>query len=409
MALFLYLQFPALQLDSVLATADNSLPFAVVDAQHQIMQLNAAATEHGIRLGMSLGSAAALCHQLQLLPYQPSLQAELLESVARQLYQHSGDIALDPPDGLYLKLDTMLKLYQGLQRYWQVLQSTLQGLNYRYYYASGKTALAAKCLARQQLNLLSSDEPQLDIALQNSLLSFTELEQDMQQQLQRLGLHRLGQLLALPQAELARRFDHALLSYLGRLRGDFYHALHYIQPQQGFSRSLELLYDISDTAVLSAPLTRLLQQLQQQLQTANALCYQLQLELRFRQRAALTLTVGAAQGEYRVLPWLTLCQLQLEPLQLPEPVVALKLEVVRFYPQQAQSSDLFQPQHNAVSALQLVSLLQARLGRAALSIYPIRPAAKPCRYCLSVRVLRHCHSGRRFYYPARCRCVKQCS
>jgi protein ImuB len=367
MTLFLYLQFPALQLDSVSAAQDHNLPFAVVDAQHRLIQLNAAASRQGITLGMSLGSAAALCHQLQLLPYQPQLQAELLASAAQQLYQHSADIALDPPDGLYLKLNNMLTLYQGLTGYWQVVQSALHGMGYRYYYATGKTALAAKCLARQQLNLLSSDEVQLQQALLNSPLNVTELDQEMQQQLQRLGLHRLEQLLALSQAELARRFDHTLLHYLGRLRGDFYHALEYIQPQQGFSRSLELLYDITDTTVLRAPLNGLLQQLQQQLQTANALCHQLLLQLRFRQRPALTLTVGSAQGEYRAEQWQALCQLQLDRLQLSEPVVALKLEVARFYPQQAQSSDLFQPRPGTMSALQLVSLLQARLGQAAVS------------------------------------------
>lgn len=344
------------------------LPLAVVDEQHRIVQLNSLAEQAGVELNMALGSAAALCHKLQLLPYQPERQLDLLTSVAQQLYQVTADIALDPPDGLYLRLCNMLSLHQGLNGYWQVLKHQLDLLAYGYVYACGTTALAAKCLARQQLNLLTAEPAVLNTALNRSPLRFTELSSQIQQQLQRLGITTLGQLLALSQAELARRFDASLLSYLGRLRGDFYHALQYIQSAAGFSRYVELLYDISNTAVLQRPLQQLLQQLQQQLQQMNAVCHQLQLSLFFRSKAPLQrLCVGSAQGEYRADSWLTLCQLQLQSLQLAEPVSGLKLDVTGFTPQQAQSAELFQPVAGALSPLQLVSVLQARLGKQAVS------------------------------------------
>lgn len=366
MALYLYLQFPALQPDSLGCTAQQ-LPVAVVNDQHCIVQLNPLAGQHGITLNMALGTAAALCHNLQLLPYQAQLQLSILQSVAQQLYQVTADIALDPPDGLYIRLCNMLQLYQGLSGYWQALNNELKLLPYRYYYASGATPFAAKCLARQQLNLLTDKADVIDTALQRSPLSFTALDTDTRQQLQRLGITTLGQLLALSQAELARRFDSNLLSYLGRLRGNFYHALHYIQPAQRFSRYVELLYDILDTAVLHPPLHTLLQQLEQQLLRINGACHQLQLSLLFRAMAPYRLTIGSAHSEYRAANWLKLCQLQLEKLQLTEPVSGLQLEVSDFVPQHSQSDDLFQPVQGAVSALQLVSLLQARLGSTAVS------------------------------------------
>ncbi|HEY0923649.1 DNA polymerase Y family protein [Rheinheimera pacifica] len=362
MALYLYLQFPALQPDSLDCAAVQQLPVAVVNEQHCIVQLNAEAGQRGIALNMALGTAAALCPNLQLLPYQPQLQLNILQSVAQQLYQITADIALDPPDGLYIRLCNMLQLYQGLTGYWQALNQELKLLPYRYYYASGATPFAAKCLARQQLNLLTGEPEALATALNHSPLRFTELDTDSQQQLQRLGINTLGQLLALSQAELARRFDSSLLSYLGRLRGSFYHALHYIKPEHSFSRYVELLYDIIDTAVLSKPLQALLQQLEQQLQRINAACHQLQLSLLFRGMPAHRLSIGSAQGEYRAANWLKLCQLQLDKLKLTEPVSGLQLEVTAFVAQQSQSDDLFQPVPGAVSPLQLVSLLQARLG-----------------------------------------------
>ena len=375
MMLFLYIRFPALQLQSTIgnnpahsSTAEQgTLPFAVVNAQHELIQLNAAAAAKGIKLGMTLGSAAALCHDLQLLPYQHELQQELLANVAQQLYQHSAEIALEAPDGLYLHLSNMLRLYQGLDGYWQNLQAALNKLGYDYDFATGTTALMAKCLARQQLNVISADNAELKKLLEQTPLNATDIDVKQQQQLQRLGLHKLGQLLALSAAELARRFDSTLLSYLGRLRGDFYHALEYVQPAQGFSRSLELLYDISDMAVLYSPLTTLLAQLEHQLLHADALCHQLLLQLNFRQQKPIQLSVNSAQGEYKAASWLQLCQLQLARLKLPEPVVALKLDVARFYPQQAKTAALFDNGQAAMSALQLVSVLQARLGNTAVS------------------------------------------
>ena len=165
MALYLYLQFPALQLDNISIAATSALPLAVVDEQHRIIQLDSLCAERGIKFGMTLGSAAALCHNLQLIPYQHTRQLELLAAVAQQLYQLSPDIALDPPDGLYLRLCQILRLYQGLDGYWQRIQTALSAMPYRYFYATGNTPLAAKCLARQQLNLISSDSEALQAQL----------------------------------------------------------------------------------------------------------------------------------------------------------------------------------------------------------------------------------------------------
>ena len=367
MQLFLYLQFPSLQLDSLTSAFKPGQPLAVVDAKHHIIELNAEAAAQGIALNMSLGSAAALCHQLELVPYNPQQQQEVLQFVAQQLYQYSADIALDPPNGLYLRLNNMLSLYQGLAGYWQVLSAVLNGLAFHYHFATGLTPYAAKCLAKQQRNVLEDDPVLLNKLLQKSPLSSTELSIDLQQQLQRLGLKQLGQLLALSAAELARRFDRALLSYLGRLSGEFYHLLEYIQPEPGFSRAIELMYDIDDTAKLCTPLQSLLMQLEQQLSRANAVCHQLQLQIRFRHRPAQTLSIGSAQGEYRAAKWLRLCQLQLETVRLSEPAVGLKLLVARFFSQQSATSSLFQSSAQTMSSLQLVFLLQARLGHAAVS------------------------------------------
>lgn len=367
MALYLYLQFPSLLPDSLCTNEQQALPVAIVSKQHRIVQLNALAACQGVKLDMGLATAAALCPQLQVLPYQSERQQRILTALAQRLYRHSSDIALDLPDGLFLHLSPVLTLYRGLLSYWQSLEAVLAALPYRYYFACGNTPFAAKLLAKQQFNKVTDQAAELKEAVKRSPLAFSELEAKTQLQLQRLGVQTVGQLMALPDAELARRFDAGLLSYLGRLRGDFYHALSYIQPQPGFSVELELLYDITDTAVLTKTLLNLLQQLQHFLSRHDAVCHQLTLLLCSRSAKPLQLSIHSAQGEYRADDWLKLCQLHLQKVQLKQPVSGLSLQVSQLMPQQVLSSDLFSQQQSAETALQLVSRLQARLGHQGVS------------------------------------------
>lgn len=68
--LWLYLHFPSLQLDSLFSgEKQDEHPLIIVDEKtHKVIQANGLALDSGITLGMGLASAAALNHQLQVLP-----------------------------------------------------------------------------------------------------------------------------------------------------------------------------------------------------------------------------------------------------------------------------------------------------------------------------------------------------
>ena len=80
--LWLYLHFPSLQLDTLFnsnelgSTKDSrEQPIIIVDEKdHRVLQANPAALQSGITLGMGLGSAAALCHNLHVHPYSIELE-----------------------------------------------------------------------------------------------------------------------------------------------------------------------------------------------------------------------------------------------------------------------------------------------------------------------------------------------
>ena len=388
MEFWLYLYFPQLQLDKLLVQHNSSTalsaqgknhhldltaPLAIVGADHQLLQLNSAARQAGLALGMGLASAASLCHQLQLVPHQAEQEQQQLQQLAQLLYQYCGDIALQQDSGLVLKLSPMLALYGGAMQFWQQLQQVLQQAGYQYHFATAQQPLVARLLAQQSWDqfLLQSDKIQQQ--LKALPLQQAQLPDKLQEQLKRLGLTRLGDLLQIPQAELVRRFGVDMLQYLQQLTGAKPALLQFIQPAEHFEQQLELLYEMERSDQLLGPLQHLFGLLQLYLQQRDQLAYQLELCLLQRQEQQQQLQLHSAQGEYQSKEWLKLCELQLERLKLKKPVIQLKLALKRIGPRYAQYKSLFAGHLGAgnlgsgktqlYSALQLLSLLQARLGK----------------------------------------------
>lgn len=366
--LWLYLYFPQLQLDLQPDPADHQTtpatqPLVLLHRQElTVHQANAAAHQLGIKPGQSLAHACALCGSLQVQPWQPELEQQLLDMLALDCYQLCADLALAPPNALWLRLDPMLQLYGGLPLFLQQLTATLHRYSLQFQYGAGVTAEAARLLCLHQPGQITQSLSAQQLALQQCPVTLLNLPQQLLQQLQRLGMHQLGSILALPQAELSRRFGAELSHYLQQLQGRLPPLLRYYQPPEQFSATLELLYQLEQHAQLLAPLRHLLQRLQHYLQRRDQLCYLLQLELTLRDLPPLCLKLHSPQAEARADRWLSLWQLKLETLKLPAPVLEIRLSASQYCSRDQSSVDLYAGTQGQYSPLQLVGLLQAKLG-----------------------------------------------
>lgn len=367
--LWLYLHFPQLQLDTLFRdpnTADIS-PIIILDkTRNAIMQLNQKALDAGLELGMGLATAAMLVPHVQVFPYQVSLEETKLAEIAELLYSVTSDIALFKPNGLLLRIHNMLQLYGDLGAYWQALSSQLRQTQASFCYGTGHTPLAARLYARGGLNQVSDQRHTLKIQLNRYPLTQTDISEQVVRQLHRVGVYRVEQLLAIPRAELAKRFDIDLINYLGKLTGEFQHVIEFIVPEERFSRYQELLFDISNIATLLLPLQGILQQLEQFARSRNQLAVSLQVILYQRDAAPLAVTVGAAQGEYQASRWLKLVELKFENISLDAPVYAVELATVAMTDMEGICEDLFSHQTASIATARLLSLLAARLGERAL-------------------------------------------
>lgn len=360
---WLCLHFPQLAIDQLQHSCAQHLPLALLcPHKHQVVQLNTLARQAGVRQGMSLATALLLDPQLQLQVYRAELEQEALQRLAEWCYMRVAQVALSAPATLLLNIGDMRRLYASTSDLIAELEEGISALGYRLIPALAHSAEAARILAQAGRRTLAASYAASTQALAQLPLAEAGLSARDAERVQRMGLQRLGPLLALPSAEVKRRLGSAVACHLQQLERTS-QAPRWFQPAERFQRQLTLLYECSQSEGLRFPLNRLLQWLCEWLRMRQLSTQQLRLILVFRNGALQVLEVGAAQAESRLDEWLMLCGLRLDSLRLEAPVVALQLHCETLLPLVAETPDLFSQRQLRLSAAQLCSRLQLKLGR----------------------------------------------
>lgn len=366
MALWIYLHFPRLQLDALFGD-NQEQPVVIVESQRcRIIQYNEIAEQQGIKPNMGLGSAASLCRDLQVHPYHPQTELSKLQEIAQWLYLITSDVVLMPSQGILLRATPMLNLYEGLQNYWTKVSTHLSELKLSFQFGCGFSPFSAKLMALAGANFISEDKSVMQQALSPLPLTLTDLSSTTVEKLQRVGVTTLQGLLELPLQDIARRFDIDLVNYVGRLTGQFKHPVDFYHPTESFQVYLELLFEIENVQWVEKPLAKLLRQLETFLKLRDKVAFELCLTLHQRDKQAQHLQLTSAQGDYLCQRWQQLASLSLESVTLNGPVIGLTLKVERQGEPLSSARDFFAGQKGQMNALELLSLLQAKLGKNAV-------------------------------------------
>ena len=197
----------------------DATPFALIsDTAHgpRLEAVNPAARGAGVRTGMRLADARALCPQLAVAPRDPAGDLAALEKLALWAQRWGPWSALDPPDGLLVDTTGVAHLFGGEAWLLSDLEQAFAARGFAVRAALAPTAGAAWALAHYGLPraiIGSADDPLRLLA--RLPVAALRLDDDVTTVLRRLGLKQIGDLVGLGDAAsdpaaardaLARRF-----------------------------------------------------------------------------------------------------------------------------------------------------------------------------------------------------------
>lgn len=393
---YLALYFPCLQLDSICFTrteadAESTQEPAsiVLDAQQCVCQLNARAHARHIQPGMKLGSAAALAQPLTILHYDSDFERRRLHEIAEACYAVSAEISVCGVKALICQVEPMLRLHGSLPAYIEALEQVLAAQSVCVSAGLAETPEAALLLAKHfstQMPVegfgkvwLSGEERRE--ALSALCVRELAIPERQQQQLARLGLGRLGDVLKLMEKtggrnELSARLGYDLLQYLDQIEGRVPQPLAFFEPRQSFSGSILFDHELQNSQSLLFPLKNLLQRLEHFLLARACFVTQLRVYLVARDQSEQLIDLASAGPERQAQGWLTLAQLKLESFQLTAPLVAVRLEASTFVEADTRTADLF-TSPSVLSPVQLLSRLQSKLGEPAVQAMHLQASYVP--------------------------------
>jgi protein ImuB len=314
--------------------------------------------------------------------------AALLERICLHAQQFTSFVSVEPPNALLLEIKGSLKLFGPIERLHSGIDACWRRLELPVYSATAPSTLAALWLARSGTSIQIEDPATLAGHLAKLPIACTAWDAERLQTLRAMGVMRIGELLRLPRAGLARRLgvatlqdlDIALLRQAAPRRA--------FVPRERFRARCDFETEIENVAYLEKALEPLIGRCAQFLRERQAGVQVLRLKLRHRAGPATSVHVGLASttGERRRLK--DVLTQKLWRLELPKPVRGMELTSGSLQPLSANSLDVFAGlagvglgagADGRDTAPQLVERLRARLGEDAVygvaSIQEHRPEA----------------------------------
>jgi protein ImuB len=367
---WLAVHLPALPLEVYERALETPRPLAVSDRRRieRILLCNRPAWELGVRPGMPVGGALTLVVDLRVLPRRDQAEREALERLAAWCGRFSPDVSLSPPHALILEAGRSLRLFGGAEALLADLSEGLAGLGYRTRCCLAPTPGGALVLAAARLQGVIPDEGALRSALSRLPLPALDLTEGEVDDLRRMGLRRVGQLLRLPRTGLSERLGPARVLYLQRLLGEAPDPRPTFEPPVRYSGRLELPAELLHLDALIFPCRRLIDELAGLLLGREVGVQRLDWRLEHPDGMEDTrFTLGAARPERDAALWLSLLRERLERLRLPAPVRAVSLAADDLQPLAPESLTLFPETAGAPTPdPALLDRLRARLGAKAV-------------------------------------------
>ena len=333
----------------------------------QLGPVTAAAETAGIRPGMRLGEALATCPSLQLVDPDPAAAEEAWEQIVRRL--EDAGIAVDPaaPGCAYFETRGVERLYGGLEpTLRRALKAVGPGWDARVGAARRRfAALAAANVARSGQVLIVSDEHTREF-LSPLPLTLIPMEAGRREELQELGITKLGELAGLPGGAVAERLGPDGRRAWSLARGGSSRRVRGRKPAAELLETLEFPEAVGNELTLRRSLGVLLDRLLARPERGGRALRKLALAARLVGGGSWRRTVMLRDATAE--PARLRAALGPKLLDLPAPVVALTLEALILAESVGSQLELVQPEGAELRTHLSEGLRQVRAGTGSGSV-----------------------------------------
>jgi protein ImuB len=303
-----------------------------------------------------------------------------LQRLCLHALQFTSFVSMEPPNALLLEIKGSVKLFGSLERLHADMAACWRRLTLPVLTATAPSTLAALWLARAGDPSQIEDAAMLPGQLAKVSIACTAWDIEQLQTLRAMGVTRLGELLRLPRAGLARRLKPARVRDLDIALARSFAPRRTFVPRERFSERCDFETEIEHVAYLEKALEPVIERCAQFLRRHQAGVQALELRLKHREGPATRVPLGLASitSERRRLGSV-LCQ-KLARLTLKAPVRSMTLISGPLRGLSASSLDAFAGGSTGAardSAPQLVERLRARLGEEAVYGVCLIPEHRP--------------------------------
>jgi protein ImuB len=329
--------------------------------------VTAAAEAAGVEPGMRLGEALATCPPLQLVDPDPTAAEAGWEQIVRRLEDAGFAVDSAVPGCAYFETRGVERLYGGLEAALKrALQAVGPGWDARVGAANRRfAALAAANVARSGQALVVSDERTREF-LAPLPLTLLPLEAGRREELEELGITKLGHLAGLPGGAVAERLGPDGRRAWTLARGGSSRRVRGRKPAAELFETLEFPEAVGNELTLRRSLGVLLDRLLARPERGGRALRKLALSARLVGGGSWrrTVTLRDATAE----PARLRAALGPKLLDLPAPVFALTLEVLILAESIGSQLELVQPEGAELRAHLSEGLRQVRAGTGSGSV-----------------------------------------
>jgi len=273
-----------------------------VGSRQMVAVASTEAESHGIRAGMPLAEARAICPALRDAPCDPQRDRRALEALGRWMMRFSPTVAVDDgttnpaADGhrapasaapaarqtavVFLDVTGCERLFRGLANLTARVDLAMRMLGLRASIATAPTAGAAYALAScGKTSGVIVGAPQLREALVPLPVESLRIDADTAAMLHQLGIHTAGRLFSMPRDQLVARFGQPLIRRIDQVLGRIDEPLPWLVWESSVQAAADFDAPLASLEAIWTVTRRLLEQIAAELRRRGRGAKLLKLEL----------------------------------------------------------------------------------------------------------------------------------